>query len=441
LICGSYQDANHQAHNFIRSADGQTFTAFDSADGQTFTQFASVSAPVAINDQGEVLMVVSSPVVHYGVLRSADGLTYTRIDLGPRTTIGGINNNSEIVGWSKDLPSYSASHGFLRTTDGKYQIVDLPGTLEGTWLVGINNHSQILVYSGFVLNPDGSSLAVPGQWPAAINDNGVVVGMEYPAGSRGFIAVPTAATTQPVIRSALGVQSASAFGGMGYIAPGSWVEIYGVNLAPRTREWAAGDFVDGNIAPTSLDSVTVTINGQPAFVSYISPGQVNAQAPSNLTPGMAVVRVTNGTETSAPSTTTIQAVEPGLLQTVADEVHNNITAFLPDGSLAQTVRPGDTLILYGIGFGPTTPDVSAGQIASQSDKLQGLFEAGFSTGGLPVTAEVTYAGHAPGSIGLYQFNIVVPNQGSQPYRAELKCLLNGRVIGAPLLSASLNVVP
>lgn len=140
-------------------------------------------------------------------------------------------------------------------------------------------------------------------------------------------------------------------------------------------------------------------------------------------------------------TTTIQAVEPGLLQTVANEVSDNITVFLLDGSVVQTVRPGDTIILYGIGFGPTTPDVAAGQIASQPDKLQGLFEATFSTGGLPEGGQVTYAGHAQGTIGLYQFNIVVPNQDSQPYHAVLKCLFNGLALDVPMLAVSLNVVP
>jgi uncharacterized protein (TIGR03437 family) len=436
LIVGYYLDADQHGHNFIVSGNGKTFATFDSP-----------GIPVAINDQGEVLISVPGAFGSSGLLRSADGSIYSKITAGGTSTIiGGINNHNEIVGWSKVADSYSARHGFLRSADGKYQVVDLPGTLEGTFLVGINNHGQILVSnpSGFVLNPDGSSLSldpVLGQWPAAINDTGIVVGMVYPAGTRGFLAVPTAAT-QPVIRSVMGVETAAAFGGLSTIAPGSWVEIYGVNLALGTRQWSTGDFVNGNTAPTSLDGVKVTINGRPAFVSYVSPGQVNAQAPSDLTPGLAVVTVTNGTQTSAPYMTTIEAVGPGLLSTAATEYSDNITIFLPDGSAAQTVRPGDTIILYGIGFGPTTPDVAAGQIASQPDRLQGLFEATFSTlGAVTSSGQVTYAGHAPGTVGLYQFNVVVPNQGSQPYRAVLRCLFNGHDLSSPFLTGPLNVVP
>ena len=96
------------------------------------------------------------------------------------------------------------------------------------------------------------------------------------------------------------VMSASAFGGFSAVAPGSWVEIYGSNLAPDTREWAGTDF-QGNNAPTTLDGVTVTIGNQKAFVAYISsnPAQINAQLPSNIATGAQQLTVTNGAA-SAP---------------------------------------------------------------------------------------------------------------------------------------------
>ncbi len=66
-----------------------------------------------------------------------------------------------------------------------------------------------------------------------------------------------------------GAVSASAFGGFSSIAPGTWIEIYGSNLAPDTRGWAASDFTGAN-APTSLDGTKVTIGGQPAFIDYVN---------------------------------------------------------------------------------------------------------------------------------------------------------------------------
>jgi uncharacterized protein (TIGR03437 family) len=448
LIVGYGLDANRVAHPFILSADRKTFTTFDAP-----------GAPVAVNDKGEVLL--SKPEaggLSSGLLRSADGSTYTKIDTGAASTIvGGINNSGEIAGWFKVSGSYSDSHGFTRAGDGTYHVLDLPGTLQGTFLVAVNNQRQLLAgYPyGSVLNPDGSSLALDpaqAQSPAAINDNGVVAGTVISSAeshgfvTNGFLAVPTG-DTQPAIRSLRGVESASAFGALSTIAPGTWIEIYGVNLAPRTRQWSAVDFV-GNTAPTSLDDVKVTVNGQPAFVSYISPGQVNAQVPSDLTPGAVFVTVTNGAGTSAPYKTTIAVTEPGLISTVANEINENISIFLPDGSVAHTVKPGDTIVLYGIGFGATIPDVAAGQIATRPDRLQGLFEVSFDaddplTGNvISSSGQVTYAGHVPGTVGLYQFNVVVPpKQWSQPYGAVVTCFFSGSALPSPFLKGILSVVP
>ena len=114
----------------------------------------------------------------------------------------------------------------------------------------------------------------------------------------------------PTINS---VVSAFAYGGFSSVAPGSWVEIYGTNLAPDTRPWAGPDFNDNN-APTSLDGVEVIIGGQKAFVDYISSLQVNVQLPSNIpTGGPLQLTVTNGKTTSTPVNVQVDPVEPGLL--------------------------------------------------------------------------------------------------------------------------------
>src|ERR1041385_8698963 len=69
------------------------------------------------------------------------------------------------------------------------------------------------------------------------------------------------------------------------IAPNTWIEIKGQNLARAndTRVWQESDFVN-NQMPTSLDGVSVTVNGKSAFVFYISPTQVNALTPPDAMP-------------------------------------------------------------------------------------------------------------------------------------------------------------
>jgi uncharacterized protein (TIGR03437 family) len=217
-----------------------------------------------------------------------------------------------------------------------------------------------------------------------------------------------------------GVVSASAFGGFSSVAPGSWVEIYGASLASTTRSWTTADFSSsGTTAPTSLSGTSVSIGGQPAFIDYISPTQVNVQVPSNIATGPQPLTITAATGTSTTYTINVNAVEPGLLapsafliagtQYVVALFTDGVTYALPPGAIAgvtsQRAKPGDTIVLYGVGFGATTPNIPAGQIVGQSNTVTASFQ--LSIGGQPATVE--YSGLAPGFVGLYQFNIVVPS--------------------------------
>jgi uncharacterized protein (TIGR03437 family) len=213
------------------------------------------------------------------------------------------------------------------------------------------------------------------------------------------------------------VVSASAFGGFPSVAPGSWVEIYGTNLAPDTREWAGSDF-NGNNAPTSLDGVEVTIGGQNAFIDYISSGQVNAQLPSNIaTGGMLELTLTNGT-TSEPVNIMVNATQAGLLAPGSFKIGANqyVVAILPDGTYvlptgaiagvnSRPAQPGETVTMYGIGFGSVTPDFPAGQIVTADNKLSLPLQLTFGQ----TPAQLSYYGLAPSFVGLYQFDVVVPS--------------------------------
>jgi uncharacterized protein (TIGR03437 family) len=239
------------------------------------------------------------------------------------------------------------------------------------------------------------------------------------AHSPGWAAGTTkpAAAPAPAI-TAGGVVSASAFGGFTSIAPGSWIEIYGSNLAADTRSWTGSDFNGAN-APTSLDGTSVTIGGKSAFVYYISPTQVDVQVPSGVTTGSQPVIVTAGGVASSPYNVTVNAAEPGLLAPPSFNVGGNqqVEALFPDGKTyvlppgaiaglpSRRAQPGDTILLYGVGFGPVTPDSPAGQTVQQVNSLSLPFQLKFGQ----TAATVTYAGLAPGAVGLYQFNVTVPS--------------------------------
>jgi uncharacterized protein (TIGR03437 family) len=222
----------------------------------------------------------------------------------------------------------------------------------------------------------------------------------------------------PVITGAI---SAGAFGAFTTYSPGSWIEIYGSNFAVGTQSWAGGDF-SGGIAPTKMGGVSVTIGGRPAFVSFVSPGQVNVQVPSGIGTGPQPIVVTTPEGASAPVNVTVDANRPGVLapasfriggtQNVVALFPDGVTYVLPPGAIAgvpaRRARPGDSIIFYGIGFGNVTPNVAPGQVAQQLNTLNSPVTVSFS--GMPGT--VSYQGLAPNFVGLYQFNVAVPNIGA-----------------------------
>jgi len=230
---------------------------------------------------------------------------------------------------------------------------------------------------------------------------------------------PTCTVPQPVVTSA---NTAGDFGGSAVFAPGSWLEIKGSSLAQSTRPWSGGDF-DGTNAPTALDGVSVTINGKSAFVAYISPNQINVQAPADTAAGAVPLVVTSAACASAPLMVQEAPVAPGVLapSSFSSGGTQYLVATLPDGSFVgnpglisgvpfRPAAPGDSITAYGIGFGATTPAVAPGTITGTANSIAGLTVLFGST-----PATVTYAGLAPGVVGLYQFNIVVPELADGDY--------------------------
>jgi uncharacterized protein (TIGR03437 family) len=199
------------------------------------------------------------------------------------------------------------------------------------------------------------------------------------------------------------------------IQPGSWVSIYGTNLASTTAVW------NGNF-PTSLGNTSVTVDSKPAYLWLVSPNQINLQVPDDTATGSVNVVVTtpNGTATS---TVTLGQFGPSfsLFNTkyaaaiVALPIGTPGNSGLgydyigPSGALpfpSRPVKAGETVLLYGVGFGPTNPAVPAGQAFASAAPC--ITAPVVTIGG--VSATVTFAGIV--EAGLYQFNVVVPNAGS-----------------------------
>ena len=223
----------------------------------------------------------------------------------------------------------------------------------------------------------------------------------------------------PVVTSVI---SASQYGVFPTFAPGSWIEIYGNNLSNYTQEWATTNFSGPNnaYAPTVLSGTSVTIGGQSAYTEYVSPTQLDVQVPAGVSTGTQPLVVTTQAGSSTPFNVTVNATQPGLLapptsfdingtQYVVALFSDGITYVLPTGAISgitsKPASPGDTITLYGIGFGSVNEGITPGEIASGQTTLAAPVT--FSIGGTSVTP--AYAGLAPGFVGLYQFNVTVPS--------------------------------
>jgi uncharacterized protein (TIGR03437 family) len=197
------------------------------------------------------------------------------------------------------------------------------------------------------------------------------------------------------------------------IESGSWVAISGTNLSSTTRSWSASDFVNGTF-PTSLDGVSVKINGNPAFVEYVSPTQINVQAPTDSSTGPVSVQVTNSLGTSNSASANLQTASPAFFEwngkyaaaTRPDYSYVGPPNLFGSGAATTPAKPGDTVILWGTGFGPTNPPVPAGQNSPSDTLAVPTSQISVSMGNIGVN--VLGAALSPGIAGVYQIVIQVP---------------------------------
>lgn len=233
---------------------------------------------------------------------------------------------------------------------------------------------------------------------------------------------------RPAIAPANGVLNGASF--QPGICPASWVTIYGENLAATTRMWTEADFPDPWHLPLELDGVKVLIDGKPAAVYYISPGQLNVLAPDDDAAGPVEVVVETPEGRSDPVIANLTPLQPALFAfsqqgyRYAAAVHHSDGALVgpPDlipGAKVRPAKPGDVIYLYGTGFGPTEPKVPAGMIVNSPKPLPRPVHV--RIGGVEAS-KVWWAGLV--TPGLYQFNITVPEvpDGDQPVEIEFEGL-------------------
>ncbi len=216
-----------------------------------------------------------------------------------------------------------------------------------------------------------------------------------------LFAAPSLFAAAPVISPGGVVNGASFLPQPDPLAPGSIVSIFGTALAPSV---AAAPSLP---LSTRLNGTTVNFGGKPAPLFFVSPNQINAQVPFDVSTGTVSVNVTTAEGASASVTVGIQAQAPALF-TASSTGYGPAAAQHADGSPVDAARPpraGETVILYGTGFGAVRDSIASGAPATAANPTLGQVRA--TIGGK--AARVDYAGLAPGFVGLYQINVVVPD--------------------------------
>ena len=197
-------------------------------------------------------------------------------------------------------------------------------------------------------------------------------------------------------------------GGQPGIVSGSWATIYGTGLSNTTRSWNSADFLNGQLPP-QLDYISVRVNGQSAFVSYVSPTQLNVLIPDDPSLGTASIQASGQLLQSNIVYVNKVALQPALFaftMRYPAAVHLDGSYLGLPGILAGVTttpaRPNEVIVLFGTGFGASNPPVPTGYLFATPEPMAQVVTA--SVGGVPANV----AGYLV-MPGVYQFNLTVPN--------------------------------
>lgn len=222
------------------------------------------------------------------------------------------------------------------------------------------------------------------------------------------------------------------------ISPRSIISVFGQNFSTSTTLFADLDG-DGNIARI-LGGTCLEMNGVRLPIFTMTPGQINAQASASQVFGPASFQVITNCDTanallsergtitprsldSDVETATVETATPGffLFPPLADDgliaarFNADAIAVAPAGMFndqfgpSRPAQPGDIVVLFGTGWGPTTASLGTGQLATGAAQLLPVANPTVSFGGIFLAQDdVFYVGVTPNTAGLYQLAIRVP---------------------------------
>jgi uncharacterized protein (TIGR03437 family) len=313
----------------------------------------------------------------------------------------GTGNSSSVPGFmgSSSISSVSDISGLLQF-DGR-------GNVSGGWSVATSQSptadtvtgqysvTSTCLGSATVTDPSGSSWTLNFTVSSA---NGANFGVDIANLTSEFSASGHSTFTYPGLAVVNGASSVA-----GGTPPGSIFALYGSDLASGSAQATRVPL------PDSLLTTTVTINGEAAPLFYVSAGQINAQMPWDIQPGIASVVVKSGLESSNTVAVDVPAsAVPGI---AVQYPTNQAVVVNPNQSENTPAAPGhvgDTVVAYFTGGGPVQ---AAGPLVTGSASPKGLSPVIGTvqvTVGGNISPSVPYTGLTPTLVGVYQVNFVIP---------------------------------
>jgi uncharacterized protein (TIGR03437 family) len=356
-------------------------------------------------------------------------ITYAKQDAAKHDDVAGAGNGYVAVfDMSGNLTANLTSQGSLNSPWGLAVAPASFGDFAGSLLVGNFGDGRINAFNaasgslmGTLNDLNGRPISMPGLWSINFGNGGRggdsatlyftagIAGNGDPIESHGLLG-----SIQPApFAQTAGVVNGATFTADS-LAANTWVTIRGGALSATTRAWVAADFVNNQL-PTQLDGVGATINGEPAYVAFVSPSQLNLLVPIDLPAAPVQIQVTNNGLKSSVIAATLQTTAPAFFTLGAANAAGNtyIAAEHSDGSVAgppnviaglsaTPFKVGETIVLFGTGMGVTNPPAPNGQLSSAAFPLS--LTPTVTIGGL--NAQVAFAGLV--GPGLSQINAVIP---------------------------------
>jgi uncharacterized protein (TIGR03437 family) len=299
------------------------------------------------------------------------------------------------------IPSASVGTAYTNTT-----VTAAGGSTVYTWsATGLPSGMTINSATGTISGTPTLSTAGSYTVVVTVNDGSTTATKSYP------LTVSPATLNLPVISSV-----STTAGGQSVIAPNTYVSIYGSNFAPAsfTDTWTHLLPAPTTPLPVTLDNVSVTIGGTAMYVQYVSATQINVLTP-NIGFGPMQVTVTTTAGPSNAVTITSQQDIPAFFpwpNTQPVATHLDYTYAVAAGTFAGVTtvpaKPGEVILLWGAGFGPTTPVNPFGVAIPATPTYSTSSNVVVMLNGAPLTVYNNIATLTPGFAGLFQMGVTIP---------------------------------